>query len=407
VKRHFDVIGSGEGLAGLFACSLLASRKLRCLWVDTTPKTPGRALWPDTPLLLTDAFLQGILAPVCSRVDPRMMARLDVQRRITIRLVDAPDGPQAFPTGQGVMPLASRSLCERYLSLLRTSLVRPGRYLRCLGRSADPEPWELALASVLGGTGAGRVARWRAHAAAMGMSAVAAGTVRDVLRAWMATNRSECALSTDAQILMHGRDVVGFRLEDSVHAGQRYLAEDMPAERNDRGFHLYGQCRLAPGMKPFDDGELLIVSPPPELDCPIAVKTTRDPDTPAVSICTRVIPDPGLTSCTETVSWASGMVVKRLSRVLPSLAQALQTFEVVDPLEEGAVRPWFRFTRNIHAPSLFGVRRYIRPLEKLFAIDRDKYACLGDDGDFFWGICIANAILKDLGRSDLFTSTGA
>jgi hypothetical protein len=208
---------------------------------------------------------------------------------------------------------------------------------------------------------------------------------------------------------MHGRDVVGFRLDDSVHAGERYLAEDTAGEgeRHDRGFHLYGQCRLAPNMKPFDNEELLVVAPPPELEYPIAVKTAREADAPAVSIYTRVISDPGLTSSTETVSWASGMVVKRLSRVLPSLAQALQTFETVDPLEGRGVRPWFGFTRDIHAPSLFGVKRYIRPLKKLFAIDRDKYACLGDDGEFFWGICIANAILKDLGRSDLFTSTGA
>jgi hypothetical protein len=407
VKKHYDVIGSGEGLAGLVACSLLSYRKLRCLWVDTTPGTPGRALWPDTPLLLTDVFFQGVLAPVCSRIDPRMVARLNVQRRIPIRLADASDGPRAFPPGQEVMPHASRSLCEHYLSLLRTSLVRPGRYLRRLGRAADHEPWELALASVLGGTGGGRISRWKAHAAAMGMSVVAAGRVRDVLKAWMATNRSECVMSTDAQILMHGRDVVGFRLEDSVHAAQCYLAEDMPCERHDTGFHLYGQCRPAPGMKPLDNEELLIVTPPPELKYPIAVKADRDSDAPAVSIYTRVISDPGLTSSTETVSWASGMVAKRLSRVLPSLAHALQTFEVVDPLKEGAVRPWFGFARDIHAPSLFGVRRYIRPQEKLFAIDRDKYACLGDDGDFFWGICIANAILKDLGRSDLFTSTGA
>jgi hypothetical protein len=407
VKKSYDVIGLGEGLAGLVACSLLASRKLRCLWVDTTPGTPGRALWPDTPLLLTEAFFQGILVPVFSLMDPHMVARLNVQRRIPVRLAEDSRGPQAFPPGQVVMPHASRSLCEQYLSLLRTSLVLPGRYLRRLGRAVDHEPWELALVGVLGCTGAGRVSRWKAHAAAMGMSAVAAGTVRAVLQAWMATNRSECVMSTDAQILVHGRDVVGFRLEDSVHTGQRYLAEDMPQERRDRGFHLYGQCRSAPGMKPFDNEELLIVTPPPELNCPIAVKTARDPDAPAASIYTRVISDPGLTSSTETVSWASGMVVKRLSRVLPSLAQALQTFEAVDPLQEGAVRPWFRFTRDTHAPSLFGVRRYIRPLEKLFAIDRDKYACLGDDGDFFWGICIANAILKDLGRSDLFASTGA
>lgn len=407
MRQNYDVVGLGEGLAGLFACSLLASRKLRCLWVDTTPGTPGRALWPDTPLLLTEAFFQGILVPVFSLMDSSMVARLNVQRRVPVRLVEDSGGPQAFPPGQEVMPLASRSLCEQYTSLLRSSLVRPGRYLRCLGKAVDHEPWELALADALGSTGAGRVSRWKAHASAMGMCSVASGAVRDILQAWMARNRSECAMSTDAQILMHGRDVVGFRLDDSIHTGQCYLAETVPGEGNDRGFHLYGQCRLAPGMKPFDREELIIVSPPPELRYPMTVKTARDPGEPTVSIYTRVISDPGLTSSTETVSWASGMVVKRLSRVLPSLAQALQTFEAVDPLEGGVIRPWFGFALEIHGPSLFGAGRYIRPREKMFAIDRDKYACLGDDGDFFWGICIANAILEDLGRSDHFASTGA
>jgi hypothetical protein len=79
------------------------------------------------------------------------------------------------------------------------------------------------------------------------------------------------------------------------------------------------------------------------------------------------------------------MVVKRVSRVLPFLAAAMQTFEAVNPLQGGTVRPWFRFSDDVHPPSLFGARRYISPLERMYALDRDKYACLGDDGDFFWG----------------------
>ncbi len=78
MKGTYDVIGAGEGIAGLFASVLLAARGLSCLWVDASPQRPGTTLPEDTPLLLTEAFYQEILVPVLSRVDKRLAGTLDV-----------------------------------------------------------------------------------------------------------------------------------------------------------------------------------------------------------------------------------------------------------------------------------------------------------------------------------------
>jgi len=98
-----------------------------------------------------------------------------------------------------------------------------------------------------------------------------------------------------------------------------------------------------------------------------------------------------------------GMITKRLSRLMPFLSVPLQSFEVVNPMGNDMIRPWFRFSEDVNPPSLFHWRRYITPIERIYACDRDKYACLGNEGDFFRGVCIANAMLKEMGRSDLVT----
>ena len=105
----------------------------------------------------------------------------------------------------------------------------------------------------------------------------------------------------------------------------------------------------------------------------------------------------------EIFSWASGMVFKLLNRILSSIEGTIQSFEAVNPISNNTIRPYFRFSETVQTPSLFTRRRYINPQERLYACDRDKYSCLGADGEFFWGVCIANAILRDLGRSDLIT----
>ena len=105
----------------------------------------------------------------------------------------------------------------------------------------------------------------------------------------------------------------------------------------------------------------------------------------------------------EIFSWASGMVFKLLNRIFSSIEGTIQSFEAVNPISNNTIRPYFRFSETVQAPSLFTRRRYINPQERLYACDRDKYSCLGADGEFFWGVCIANAILRDLGRSDLIT----
>jgi hypothetical protein len=156
-------------------------------------------------------------------------------------------------------------------------------------------------------------------------------------------------------------------------------------------------------MIPKGVGDLMVISPPEDLKYPILLKVNRNPHNPTLTVQTKITLEPGLSSLTEIISWASGMITKRLSQIMPFLSVPLQSLEVVNPLLHESIRPWFHFSENVRPPSLFGWRRYINPIERIYACDRDKYACLGNEGDFFWGICIANAVLKKFGRSELIT----
>jgi len=405
VKGTYDVIGAGEGIAGLFASVLLAARGLSCLWVDASPQRPGTTLPEDTPLLLTEAFYQEILVPVLSRVDKRLAGTLDVEHGLSADWVEAEDLAHERSCRAGTTPAAAGRGVSGYVPLLRRSLTRPGRYLRRLGgrhATRDVRGQDPCAASSPPGTGL--AGRYRGEVSALGMCALAHGAVKTALESCLARARGRLVRSPGAAILTRDGAVLGMPLEDVVHVGHSYLTEDPPGETPHHGFYLYGRCRAPLDMLPPGMGDLLVIPPPVEMRSPLVLKVNRHTPDPSISIFTRAHAEEGLASFTEAVSWASGMVVKRVSRVLPFLAAAMQTFEAVNPLQGGTVRPWFRFSDDVRPPSLFGARRYISPLERMYALDRDKYACLGDDGDFFWGICIANAVLRDLGRSDLITA---
>lgn len=408
MKRTYDVIGVGEGTAGLFACVLLAAKRLRCLWVETTPQGPGSALHADTPLLLTEVFLQELLEPALARTDPRIMRSINAERGIILRWMDNEAALPVVPAHLTSVREEARGIAKTYTTLLKSSLMKPRGYLRRLGRPATwRDSWERIVGSSLGmgAPGGGGFSRTKAFVSAMGMCALEHGKIKACLESYLRDNRGDCMHEPSARVVSHGREVLGLEAQGALFKGQSCLMEDLSGGDTPHGFYLYGHCRARLGTFPKELGDLIVVTPHQDLGHPIVVKVKRDSSDPSMTVQTRVNLEQGLTSLTETLSWATGMVVKRLSRIMPFLSAPLMNLEAVNPLGGDTVRPWFRFSGQVNPPSFFGWRSYITPYKGMYAMDRDKYACLGDDGGFFWGICIANAVLKDLGRSDLITAS--
>jgi hypothetical protein len=404
VKRDYDVIGSGEGICGLFACAILASKGLTCLWVDNAPHLSGTELCAGMPLLMSTSFVKVLLGPILSRMDPHMMKALEPEFGLVMQLMDSNEVIVRPPGNSSKASTRAQKFNSKYFKLLRKSALKPKHYLKELQSQAKAfEPWEDIVGSTLSSPQAGRLAQLRAYSSTLGMSAVEHGKIKAALIEYVRRSKGDYLQNHCAALIVRDKEVLGMQLDENTCKGACYITEDPPGQKPYNGFYLYGQCRARLGMFPKGLGDLMVVSPPHDLKYPILLKVSRNMESPRVTVQTKVNLEPGLTSFTEIISWASGMVTKSLSRIMPYLSGPLHTLEVVNPMDNDTIRPWFRFSEDIKPPSLFRWRSYITPIERIYACDRDKYACLGNEGDFFWGICIANAILKDVGRSDLIT----
>jgi hypothetical protein len=404
VKRTYDVIGSGDGISGFFVCVLLASKGMKCLWVDTAQQKPESMLWADTPLILTETFFRNLLEPVLNKIDRHMKNSLEPEQGLIMQFMGSTDAPTADDGQTQRDHSRVQKLNGKYLALLKKSLSKPQLYLRELRSSTVTSgKWEDVIGSALSTPEAGRMAQMKAYVSTLGMSAMELGKIKAAFKAYLQRNMGEYREDPGAELVMSEKEVLGLKLNEGIYKADCYLTEDPPGQGPCHGFYFYGQCRARLGMIPEGLGDLIVISAPEDLKYPIILKVNRNPHNPTLTVQTKIPLEPGLTSFTEIISWASGMITKRLSRIMPFLSGYLQAFEVVNPLSHDTIRPWFSFSEDVRPPSLFNWRRYITPIERIYACDRDKYACLGNEGDFFWGICIANTVLKKVGRSDLIT----
>jgi hypothetical protein len=130
----------------------------------------------------------------------------------------------------------------------------------------------------------------------------------------------------------------------------------------------------------------------------------RKGDKGIVTVTTKVPADNVLTSRTELLSWAMGMIFKRLKQVIPYLKDYLIGFDVIDPFTDNSTRPWFRYADEVRVPWYVSAKRYMKQGNNVFTCNSMQYGWLDMEGEVLWGICMANAILMDLNRSDLITS---
>jgi len=402
MKMDYDLICCGEGITGLITCSLLAEKGIKCLWVDNSPTMNEFDIQSDIPHIITQAFFDDILEPVLSRLGHYLIKSLRVEKGLSIRYIGSEDNIDCEFSRMQFDYNKARKCREQYSSLLIKSLSKPKKYLRELRTdSARVSGWEGCVGPALSSYEAGRMAHTKALVSLLGMCSFEFGTIKNLLISYLQRHQGSYLHQPDAMFVDCGDGSFALKLKDRVLTCHCYLTDNPPGQLEHNGFHLFCQCRARLAMIPQGLGDLVLLSTPDELTYPILVKVVRDPENPRISIQTRVNVEHGLNSNTEIISWASGMITKKLSRSMPFLSSMLRTLEIVNPLTNDTIRPWFRFSENIEPPSFFNWKRYISPEKRIFACDRDKFTCLGGDGDFFWGICIANAVLKELGRSDI------
>ncbi|HDP26124.1 MAG TPA: hypothetical protein ENN34_11870 [Deltaproteobacteria bacterium] len=406
MKRSYDVIGSGEGISGLLACLLLAGKGFSCLWVDRSRTSGGMSDKHGIALPVSTAFYANVIRQILGSVGPLLA---DTLRPTPIPLVQSilpgtrvDVGRKGFSRGQSALI----GLTDTYLQTLLKGMLKPRRVLGCAGRSAHGmEPWEENMARGLSRVGSlNRSSYLRYVCSLSGMGVLDYGAAKDVLISYLDHVRGECVSSPEVEVVCDDREVAGIRVGDATLQARYYLCEEDPFSRDSDGFLLYGKILVQEEVLPVGMGDLLAISPPVELAHPLLLSVTRQHPRALLSVRTKIPRETTLTSLTEASSWAAGMVLKRLREIIPFFDRFTEHVEFLPVVTKQEILPWFRYTEREHPPSLFAQRRYINPREKLYLCDRMKCASLDGEGELFWGVCTANAVLRDLNRSDLYGS---
>ncbi len=407
MKSYFDVVGSGEGISGLVACVLLAHKGFSCLWADTgndAGRDPARS---SIPLLVSkDLWDQGI-RPLLSSVDTTLPGALQPK---TIGKIQSIVPGRRFDVGpapaNGELSF-QRKNTERYLRLLEKSMTNPGVLLRASSRIApEVEPWQKDQITALCRTGKPNYLSYlRWSALLSGLYSLDLTATKHALGAYLSHNRGHYLRTEKADITLENGSAVGLSLGHARVRSRYCMSEESP-EKQSRGggFIFYGTCVVDEHVIPVGMGDMVITSPPEDMRYPLMLLLERSEGKGIVSVTAKIPVGGMLTSHTELLSWASGMIYKRLKQVMPFLEHHLISFDVVDPFVGNFTRPWFRYADEVQVPWYVSGKRYMRNGDRAFTCSGMKYGWLDMEGEILWGICMANAILKDLNRSDLIVA---
>ena len=407
MKSYFDVVGSGEGISGLVACVLLAHKGFSCLWADTgndEDQDPARS---SIPLLVSREFWDQGIRPLLSSVDTSLPAAL--QPRAIGKIQSIVPG-RRFDIGPALANGAlsfQRKNTERYLRLLEKSMTKPGVLLRASSRTApEVEPWQKDQITAVCRTGKPNYLSYlRWSALLSGLYTLDFTAAKHALGTYLSHNRGHCLRTERADVTLENGSAVGLSL-GSTRVRSRYCMSDESPEKQGRegGFIFYGTCVVDEHVIPAGMGDMVIASPPEDMHYPLMLLLERREGKGIVSVTTKIPVGGMLTSHTELLSWASGMIYKRLKQVMPFLEHHFISFDVVDPFVENSTRPWFRYADEVRVPWYVSGKRYMRNGNRAFTCSGMKYGWLDMEGEILWGICTANAILKDLNRSDLIVA---
>ncbi len=407
MKATYDVIGSGDGLSGLVASALLAGKGFSCLWADTSAKEEGRPVQENIPAFITRGFWEQGLKIILGSLDTSIIESLRPRRIQLMQSLLPGNRFDIHPHDQYPNLTLPKKMQKRYLSLLGKTMAQPMALARTpLSMVPRLEQWESNFISGLGRTGNMDYRSYLRYMTALtGMYVFDYGKIKEVLGSYLASTKGDYEFAADTEYLYQGRDITGVNFDGKSIKSRYYLTENSLEQNTPDGFMYYGKFELANEVIPVGMGDLLAVSPTKDMDYPIVLSINRGSGRAMVTVATKIRVDSTLTSLMEQFSWASGMILKRLRQLIPFMDDFLVNFEAVDPFDHNAIRPWFSYKENIKSPWFFSAGHYIRQIEKVYVCDRMKFSWLDVEGEILWGICVANAILNDLNRSDLIIKT--
>lgn len=223
----YDVIGSGEGIASLLACTLLSAKGLVCLHIDNTPDKPGSSLWPDSLIPMTSSFLKGVMEPLVISLSPYLLKSLKsrslpIKRRVLSETIVPLEGPE-YITGKGIS--------KKYLSFVRRSLARPEwLWWGLKGKPSGKYPVQDTPAGAFGTMNAGRVSHLQSLASRHGMCALEHAGLKNLLVECLVKNNGAYLNDPDTELIMYKSEPLGQKLDGSFYKANRYIA-DLP--RND------------------------------------------------------------------------------------------------------------------------------------------------------------------------------
>jgi hypothetical protein len=405
MKSYYDVVGAGEGISGLLACVLLANKGFSCLWADTAPEAQTDSLGHGIPLLVTRDFWDNEIRPLLQSVDSTMPVSL---RPRAVERLQAVIPGKRFDVGPGLVngslsAQIQQKSAAKYLQLLGKSMTRPGVLLRASSRPMPAaEPWQREQVGALCRTGKpGYLSYLRWMASLSGMYAMDYTLVKEVMASYLKHNRGESVRVDRAEAVRENVNAAGLSFGSTQVRSRYCLSESAPDHASAEGFVFYGSCIIDERVIPVGMGDMLVVSPPEDMRYPLVLLLDRGEGTAVLSVTTKVPVEGMLASRTEVLSWASGMVYKRIREVVPYLERHLKSFEVVDPFEGDSTRPWFGYADEVKVPWYVTGKRYMKQSDRIFTCNAMQYGWLDTEGEVLWGICMANAILDDLNRSDL------
>ncbi|HPW69026.1 MAG: NAD(P)/FAD-dependent oxidoreductase [Deltaproteobacteria bacterium] len=407
MKSHFDVVGSGEGISGLVACALLAHKGFSCLWADTGNDAGLDRARNGIPLLVSREFWDQGIRPLLSSMDTTLPGALQPR---ALEKVQAVVPGRRFDVGPApadrYLP-AHRRNAEQYLRLLEKSMTKPGVLLRASSRTVpEVEPWQKDQITALCRTGKPNYLSYlRWSALLSGLYSLDFTAAKHVLGAYLSHTRGHYLHAEKADITVENNTAVGLSL-GNIRIRSRYcMSDETPVKPGQKGgFIFYGTCVVDEHVIPVGMGDMVIASPPEDMRFPLMLLLERRDGKGMVSVTAKIPVGGMLTSHTELLSWASGMIYKRLKQVMPFLEHHLISFDVVDPFIENSTRPWFRYADEMRVPWYVSGKRYMKNGNRMFICSGMKYGWLDMEGEILWGICMANAILKDLNRSDLIAA---